>query len=240
MESMPSACYIGDSYPYAQKHDPFIYFNDIRDNSTRCSSHVVPYSQLSSDLRSNSTTPNFGFITPNLCNDMHDCSIGTGDTWLSQQVPVILGSPAFTSQSSLLAITWDEDDGTESNRVPMILLGSVVKAGYRSGNFYNHYSLLHTVEAGLGTAGLTSNDANSATLDEFTNVTAPCTVTVGVAATETTTQFSVPVSSIGCSRGVVPGSAVRRDARPGMVRPARHRFRWWWHSGRAGSARPYV
>src|SRR5439155_22532045 len=55
-ESMPSACFVGDSSPYAQKHDPFIYFNDIRTNSTRCTSHVVPYSQLASDLASTSTT----------------------------------------------------------------------------------------------------------------------------------------------------------------------------------------
>src|SRR5438445_12856185 len=56
-ESMPSACYVGDSYPYAQKHDPFIYFNDIRNNASRCQSHVVPYGQLASDLQSAATTP---------------------------------------------------------------------------------------------------------------------------------------------------------------------------------------
>jgi len=106
-ESMPSACYVGDSSPYAQKHDPFIYFNDIRTNTSRCQSHVVPYTQLATDLKSSSTTPNYSFITPNMCDDMHDCSVGTGDAWLQQQVPAILGSPASTSQRSLLAITWD-------------------------------------------------------------------------------------------------------------------------------------
>src|SRR5207248_878684 len=50
MESMPSSCYIGDAYPYMQKHDPFIYYNDIRTNAARCSSHVVPFTQLSGDL----------------------------------------------------------------------------------------------------------------------------------------------------------------------------------------------
>src|SRR5436305_303324 len=98
LESMPSACYVGDSYPYAEKHDPFVYFNDIRNNSSRCTSHVVPYGQLATDLRSASTTPRFGWITPNMCNDMHDCAVATGDTWLSAQVPQILASPAFTTQ----------------------------------------------------------------------------------------------------------------------------------------------
>jgi len=154
-ESMPSACFVGDSYPYVQKHDPFIYFDDIRTNASRCQSHVVPYSQLASDLQSATTTPNYSFITPNVCDDMHDCSISTGDSWLKQQVPMILGSPAFAYQHSLLAITWDEDDYSGSNQVATILLGSGVVGGSRSGVAYNHYSLLRTMEAarGIGTVG---------------------------------------------------------------------------------------
>jgi len=112
MESMPSPCFVGDSYPYVQKHDPLIYFNDIRTNATRCAQHIVPYSQMSTDLKSTTTTPNYAFITPNMCNDTHDCAVGTGDAWLKAQVPVILGSPAFKTQHSLLAIVWDEDDSS--------------------------------------------------------------------------------------------------------------------------------
>jgi len=112
MESMPSACFIGDSYPYAQKHNPFIYFNDIRTNSTRCAQHILPYTQMSTDLQSTTTTPNYAFITPNMCNDTHDCAVSSGDNWLKAQVPVILGSPAFKTQHSLLAIVWDEDDSS--------------------------------------------------------------------------------------------------------------------------------
>jgi phosphatidylinositol-3-phosphatase len=33
--------------------------------------------------------PKFSFVTPNLCNDMHDCSIATGDAWLQSWVPKI-------------------------------------------------------------------------------------------------------------------------------------------------------
>ncbi len=173
-ESMPSACYVGDSYPYAQKHDPFIYFNDIRTNSSRCQSHIVPYSRLATDLGSASTTPNFAFITPNMCNDMHDCSIGTGDSWLKQQVPSILGSPAFTVQHSLLALTWDEDDSSGTNKVATIFLGYNVNAGLGSSVSYNHYSLLRTIEAARGTSTLTSNDSNAAAMvDMFKAVTTP-------------------------------------------------------------------
>jgi hypothetical protein len=172
-ESMPSACFVGDSYPYVQKHDPFIYFNNIRTNASRCRSHVVPYSQLSGDLSSASTTPNYAFITPNNCNDMHDCSIATGDTWLSQQVPQILTSPAFTTQRSLLALVWDEDDFAGTNQVPLILLGSGITASFQSSLGYDHYSLLRTIEVGLGLPALTANDTSAASMSDFFGVTTP-------------------------------------------------------------------
>jgi acid phosphatase len=143
-ESMPAPCFVGDAYPYAQKHDPFIYFNDIR-TTAQCN-NIVPYSTLGSDLAA--TTPNYAFITPNLCDDTHDCAITTGDQWLSQNVPAILQSPAFTQQKSALFITYDEDEN-EANQVLTIVITNAevnVPAGYRSSVAYNHYSLLRTIE----------------------------------------------------------------------------------------------
>src|SRR6266571_1894425 len=173
-ESMPSACFVGDSYPYAQKHDPFIYFNDIRNNASRCQGHIVAFSQMATDLQSAATTPSFAFVTPNMCNDMHDCTVGTGDSWLQQQVPAILNSPSFKTQHSLLAVTWDEDDSSASNQVPLILLGSGIRAGFRSAITYNHYSLLHSIESALGAATLTANDAGAALIsDVFASAPAP-------------------------------------------------------------------
>jgi acid phosphatase len=165
MESMPSPCFVGDSYPYMQKHNPFIYFNDIRTNSARCGQHVVPYSQMSTDLKSATTTPNYAFITPNMCNDTHDCAVSSGDAWLSAQVPLILGSPAFKTQHSLLAIVWDEDDSSASNQVPLLLLGPAAGAGTKSLVSYSHYSLLHTIETGLGLPTMTTNDATAPMTD---------------------------------------------------------------------------
>lgn len=145
MESMPSPCYVGSNNLYAQKHNPFIYFDNIRNNAGRCK-NIVPYSQLSSDLQSNQTTPNFIWISPNLCHDMHDCSIEEGDRWLSEQVPLLLQSPAFTQQKSLVVITWDEGESSGDNKIPTIFIGNTVKQGYVSNEHYNHYSLLHTIE----------------------------------------------------------------------------------------------
>ena len=160
MESMPSACFIGSSGEYAQKHDPFIYFDDIRNNQRQCD-NIVPYSELSTDLISVNTTPDFIWISPNLCDDMHDCSTLAGDTWLSTQIPKILTSPAFTKQKSLLVITWDEGENISTNQVPTIFVGNVVKSGFTSHTLYSHYSLLHTIESSWGLSPLTNNVAQS-------------------------------------------------------------------------------
>ncbi|HEV2339700.1 MAG TPA: alkaline phosphatase family protein [Patescibacteria group bacterium] len=145
MESIPFPCFAGSSGKYAQKHDPFLYFDDIRNNAKRCH-HIVPYSFLSSDFRSLNSTPHFAWITPDLCDDMHDCSVQTGDRWLASNVSYILASPAFTKHKSMLAITWDEGEGSGSNRVPLLLIGNAVKHGFTSHTSYSHYSLLHTIE----------------------------------------------------------------------------------------------
>ena len=147
-ESMGSTCNKSSSGQYAGKHNPFIYYTDIP--AASCQANDVDYSHLAADLSSTATTPAYAFITPNLCNDMHDCSTQTGDTWLSQNVPAILGSPAFTQQHSLLVIVWDEDDGSQGNQVALVAVGYGVKSGFTSQTSYTHYSLLKTIETSWG------------------------------------------------------------------------------------------
>lgn len=166
MESMPSACFIGNAYPYDQKHNPFIYFDNIRNNQNRCRS-IVPYTEISSDFKSIQTTPDFAWITPNMCSDMHDCSVAKGDAWLAKQIPLILQSPAFTNQKSLLVLTWDEGEGSGSNQIPTILIGNSVKQGFISHTPYTHYSLLHTIENIWGLAPLTINTQNSPIINDI-------------------------------------------------------------------------
>jgi acid phosphatase len=166
MESMPSPCFVGDSYPYVQKHDPFIYYDDVRLSPTECNK-VVPYTQLATDLASASTTPNYVWITPNMIDDMHDDTIAQGDTWLKNNVPAILNSPAFVSQKSLLLITWDEDNSLQNNQVATLVIAKGVPAGFRSHVKYTHYSLLKTVEAAWGLAPLTNNDGAAIPMSDF-------------------------------------------------------------------------
>jgi hypothetical protein len=106
---------------YASRHDPFVYFHSIIDQPT-CAAHVVNFAALGSDLQDEQTTPNYAFITPNLCHDGHDggggnrkCVDGqpggliSADQFLQDTVPKILGSPAYR-HDGLLIITFDEAD----------------------------------------------------------------------------------------------------------------------------------
>jgi hypothetical protein len=118
---------------YVTRHNPFVYFHSIIDNTAVCDKRVVPLGAttgtlpegtppgttgLVTDLRSVSTTPNFSFITPNVCDDGHDypcvnetsptsSSVGDINLWLKTWVPIITGSPAF-KKDGLLEITFDE------------------------------------------------------------------------------------------------------------------------------------
>ena len=104
----------------------------ITGDRAACARHVVPLTQLEADLKSADSLPNYVLISPNLCNDTHDCPMATGDAWLSRQVPGILESPAFTTQKSLLVITWDEGGGHDRrNTVATVFSGPAARAAHR-------------------------------------------------------------------------------------------------------------
>lgn len=118
---------MGDQY--AARHNPFVYFHSIIDDQAYCDKHVVNLeNNLESDLKSIDTTPNFVFITPNLCDDGHDGD-GTGtagkgcvngaaggltsiDAFLKKWVPIIQASPAY-QKDGLIVINFDESADTQ-------------------------------------------------------------------------------------------------------------------------------
>jgi hypothetical protein len=160
MEDMPTPCYMGaSSGSYAMKHNPFMYYNDIRNNPARCAAHVVPFTQFGVDM-STGQVPNFVWITPNMCNDTHDCSVATGDAWLGSLVPRITSSPAFRNGGALF-ITWDEGSSNAGccgdawgGHVATLVISPKSIPGARSSIAENHYSLLRTIEDGFGLAHL--------------------------------------------------------------------------------------
>src|SRR5258706_1850291 len=63
------SAHLGDQY--ATRHNPFVYFRSVLDSGD-CYAHDVDLAQLQTDLAAAATTPNYVFITPNLCEDGHD------------------------------------------------------------------------------------------------------------------------------------------------------------------------
>jgi hypothetical protein len=106
---------------YASRHDPFVYFHSIIDAPT-CAEHVVNLSNLETDLKDEATTPNYAFITPNLCHDGHDdpcksdepAGLLAADKFLADHVPAILSSAAY-QHDGLLIITFDEADTKDAS-----------------------------------------------------------------------------------------------------------------------------
>jgi phospholipase C len=144
MEDMPSNCQLSASGLYAERHNPEIYYQGPGDRAA-CSTNNIPMGtvssgNLASDL-ANNTLPNFSVVVPNVCNDMHDCSVATGDTWLSQWLPVILASPSYQGGRTAIFVVFDEDTSIPNFIVaPSVVPGTVIQGNY------NHYSLLRTTE----------------------------------------------------------------------------------------------
>ncbi len=156
---------------YAPKHLPFVYFNDVNGSSSYCTSHVQSFSDLSSDLSSNSVA-RYNFITPNLCDDMHDSCAPTndrirqGDTWLSNQIPIILGSSAYKNGGALFVI-WDEA-ASGDGPIGMIVVSPNAKGnGYASAVRYTHGSTLRTLEEIFGVSPLLGDAANATDLSDL-------------------------------------------------------------------------
>lgn len=156
-ESLPSqgstTCSSGT---YARKHNPWFGFSNVPTSSAKT------FAQFPTDY---STLPQLSFVIPNLCSDMHDCSVSTGDTWLKNN----LGAYATWAKThnSLLVVTFDEDDRLSGNRIPTVLYGQPVTPGSSSSTTYNHYDLLRTLE---DTQGLGSHAGNAASAHDITGV----------------------------------------------------------------------
>jgi hypothetical protein len=105
---------------YAARHNPFVYFHSIIDLPS-CQANDVDLSRLAPDLNSAATTPDYAFITPDLCNDGHDTPCADGgpggmkqaNGFLKDLVPQILASPAYQDHG-LIIVTFDESHGGES------------------------------------------------------------------------------------------------------------------------------
>jgi hypothetical protein len=138
----------GYSGRYAKKHDPFLYFRDVANSRAR-RNRVVPFPQLGRDLARH-RLPDFSLVIPNLCNDMHDCSVATGDAWLRAHVVPLLRSPQL--RGGVVFVVFDEgtSDTGGGGHIAALALGPTVRGGSRFARATNHYGLLRTIEDAWG------------------------------------------------------------------------------------------
>jgi phosphatidylinositol-3-phosphatase len=129
---------------YAKKHDPFLYFPSIASNPRR-RAHVVPFPQLAVDVRAR-RLPTLSLVVPDLCNDMHDCSVATGDAWLRWHIAPLAAIPR-----SVVFVVFDEGTSARGGggRIAALALGPLVQPGAHFSRPTTHYGLLRTIETGL-------------------------------------------------------------------------------------------
>jgi hypothetical protein len=184
-ESMPSNCSTSNTSLYAVKHNPPPYYTPL---ASSCASFDIPMGTTTSgnflnDLN-RATLPSYSFVTPNLCNDTHDCSVATGDSWLSGWFNVISGSAAYLAGNTAIVVTWDEGSGGSSGfdcshntsrndcHIAAIVVAPSTPKGATSGTLFNHYSLLRSTEQmlGIGTFLGHAGDSNNPSMRSAFNL----------------------------------------------------------------------
>ena len=140
---------------YARKHVPWVNFANVPAPASQ------PFSRFPGSRPA--TLPTVSWVIPDLCDDMHDCPVATGDSWLRRH----LGGYAHWAMThhSLLIVTWDEDDGSAANHILTIFAGQSVRPG-RYRQRITHYNVLATIEA----AYHLHRDGNAATAAPITGI----------------------------------------------------------------------
>ncbi len=148
-------CSAGD---YARKHVPWADFSNVPGSVS------LPFTSFPATAFAR--LPSVSFVIPNLCHDMHDCGVATGDSWLRANV----GRYADWAMrhDSLLVLTWDEDDGSQANHITTIFAGQMVRPG-RYAEPATHYTVLATIEA----AYKLPRDAQAAAAAPITDIWLP-------------------------------------------------------------------
>ena len=142
-EGLPRPGWTGaSSGRYAKKHVPFLYFRNVLSRPAWLR-RVVPLTQLARD-RATGKLPSFSLVVPDLCHDMHDCSVSTGDAWLKRFLPPFLKLP-----NTAVFVVFDESDSLDPG-VPALALGPLVRPHSKVTGPLDHYALLRTIEDGFG------------------------------------------------------------------------------------------
>jgi len=167
-EDLPSIGYTGGNVGnYARKHNVIALLSDVV-NDLAQKQNLVPFTQFSADLAGHAL-PNYAFIVPNLCNDAHDCSLGTADAWLRANIDPLIRSADF-QHDGLLIIVFDEagsDNAHGGGRVVWVAVSAKSKRAYQSTALYQHESTLRLSAEALGLRTFPNRAASAPGMAEF-------------------------------------------------------------------------
>ncbi len=161
-EAMPGPCALDSNGNYAVKHNPAAYYSGGDDRSACKSDDVALGTRTSgplADALDHDTLPAFSFITPDLCNDTHNCDVKTGDAWLQAWLPRLVGSAAYRAGATVIFVAWDE-----YTPMPSIVVSPSTPAGSVSDAVVDHYSLLRTAEELLGISDFLGHAAQATSM----------------------------------------------------------------------------
>jgi len=147
-EDMPAPCALSSAGRYAIKHNPAAYYQGGTDREACRRDDVTLGTPTSGPLATGLASghlPAFTFVTPNLCDDTHDCAVAVGDAWLGRWMRVILNSPTYRDRRTAVFVIWDEP-----TPMPNLVISPTTPPGTRLGAPVDHYALRRTTEELLG------------------------------------------------------------------------------------------
>jgi hypothetical protein len=174
-EDLPSVGYTGgDIGNFAIRHYPLAYRTDVQ-NSQAQLQNLVPFTQFATDLAAGNL-PNYSWVTPNLCDDAHDCPLGTAATWLQTNIDPLIKNPSF-QKDGLLIVVFDESGSDNTNgggRVVCVLVSPASsRVAFQSTTLYQPPSVLRLTLEGLGVKSLPGAAVSAPPMSEFFTFPAP-------------------------------------------------------------------
>jgi len=144
-EDYPGDCFLGlTSGNYVRRHVPFLSFANVQKDPKRCRDAIVNASAFDADVATKNL-PAFAMFIPDLLNDGHNTSVMFADAWLRGRFAPLFDDPVFMD-GTLVILVFDEGSTTGPNIVYCVFYGAGVEPGTSTTTFYDHYSLLRTVE----------------------------------------------------------------------------------------------
>jgi len=168
MEDMGTPCNMKSTGDYAVHHNPFVYYTSLTKDKARCKDRVVDFEDhFEDDLATGDYR--FMWITPNMCNNMHNCGPDVADAWLKKVVGQIQDSPGYKNGGAIF-IMFDEGSvrilGASADLPTVIVSEKLVEKGYVTDTRFDHTSYLATIEDIFDMPRLkTTKDATP--MDEF-------------------------------------------------------------------------